>query len=620
MPAARARFALASAASLFLASAAFAQETLTGPIDPGPRARGEGPTGLGKRFDNPIGDADAIGQRFEAFVDSALATRGFVTTPLEPGSAELSPDVTSRLFWWEAKMASVPTRDAAVSALPLSDLMQKATATSLQIQVFAELPAIRDTSIAEARGRFTPEFYAEGRTTRREDATTALYQTGGDPRLKENEDSVEFGLRSRVQTGAQVSLSQRFSDLESNIITYQPELQSRSRTIYSVVQPLLRDSGIEYNKSFEALARLETQAAELEFRRQVESHLLEVTRTYWTLFLARANLVQQERAADAVSTLAGRIDERRNIDGMALQLNRAKAIEAERKAGLVRARNAVRNAEARLRALVNDPQLNAAGAAEIAPADQPATAAQPIDLQSDVARAVKSRPEVRSAMVGYRASLLREGMAANESLPQLDLVLEGSLSGGRDGVAWGPAFSNAWYGMPGYVAGVRLAVPLGNDERKARHDRRKLETWQQAMQTRTTIETVILEMEVTANEYVAAWNDLARRGEALRLATADNELLGTRYESGLSIAGTGGSDNGILYLDQLLASQDRVADAELQVAQAQATLEVAHAARSRAMGTLLEEHGLTIVRDEAESGADKGLPRYRIAKAGGSAK
>jgi outer membrane protein TolC len=594
-------------------SAGFTGTGGRGEISPDLRPRGSRERGLFSRRDD---GADAIGARFEAYIDRAIAARGLIATPLETSVTQLTPASAEKLFWWNDQARAIASGPATVTPLPLSDLLSRATASAFQIGVFAELPAIRQTAVDEARGRFVPEAFAEARRGHRDETTTALFQTGGNPRLKESDSVLEFGVRSRLRSGGQVTLSERFSNLQSNIITYRPGIQSRSRTTLGLVQPLLREAGAGYNNSFEKIAGLETEAAALEFRRQVESHLLEVTRTYWSLYLARANLVQQTRAADLVGDLVRRIQGRSSVDGMALQLNRARATEAERLAGLVRSRNAVRNAEARLRALINDPALNAAGAGEIAPADLPSGMYTAMDLKPAVATAIKERPEVQVALLNYRSALLREGIAANENLPQLDLVLEGSLNGGNGGYAWGSSFTNAYDQAGSYTAGLRFSVPLGADERRARYARRRIESFQQALQARQTVETVVLELEVSTNEYVSAFNDLLRRSEALRLADTDRGVLGTRYQSGLSVGGGGGPSDGILYLDQLLVSQERVANTELDVAEAQATLQVATANLSRARGTLLADMGLAIVRDRGDEGTiDRGLPRFRIVKA-----
>lgn len=587
MAGARARLG-AAALAIAAATSALAQDLPAGPPSGAPNA----PVRLR--------DVDRLTADFEAFVRDAVGRRGLAAAPVEA-----VPAAGSDPAWWVADVTAGPAGSRAVS---MRDLVDSAAANSFQIRNFGTLPAIRDTAEDEARGRYAAELFAEARRSERDEPTTALSQTAGDPRLREDENVGEVGVRARHEAGGEVTVSQRFSNLRSNIITYQPEFQSRSRSTLGLVQPLMRGAGLPYGRAPERIAQTEAEAARNEFRRQAESHLLELIRAYWVLYLARSNLAQERRAAGAVGDLAGRLQARGAVDAQPLQLSRARAVAAERSAGLVRAENAVRNSEARVRALVNDPLLTEAGAPPLVPSDKPVRPRLPADMAALVSTAMASRPEVRSAFLGYRSALLREGMAANEKLPQLDMVLEGSTNGGNDGGYVFPSAEDAFRSRPSYTAGVRLSVPLGPDERDARHSRRRIETLQQALQARTTIDTVILELEVSANELVTASNELTRRQEALRLANEDLKLATDRWQAGLG-TGSGNSD-GVFYLDLLLSGHDRVTRAELDYAEAQATAMVAAANLARARGTLLADLGYQIGPDPALNPGDPA--RYRL--------
>ncbi len=541
---------------------------------------------------------DTLTRDLSALVAQEVQARGLTDDLAKIDAPRFDSSRMRGIAWWGAPTVATP--------LKLSELLSQAAANSIQIGVFSELPAIRATSIAEAKGRYVPELFGEGRYNRRDEPTTSLAQTRGSDRLQEKDTAFEFGVRARTRTGAEVTLSERLSNLDTNLIDYIPPEQSRSRTVLGVVQPLLREGGTRYNDAIIKIAKIETEVAESEFARQAESHLLEVVRTYWTLYLARASLAQQQRAAQAVDAIVGRIQKRSGLDQLTLQLNRARSVQAERRAALVRAESAVRNAQTRLRALINVPGLGVdLGAAEL-----PAVDYKPVGFKTLATQALEARPEVRQGLLSYRAALLREGMAVNEALPQLDLVLEASVNGRDGNFAWGDAFHDARDNDPSYVAGLRFGVPLGHDERKARRDRRRIESNQQALQLRATVESALLETQVAANEYDVAYAEMMRRAEAVQLSGEDQRVLGERYVNGAGLNGSGADANvGALYLDRLLDSQMRVVGAERELAEAQATFQVAAAAMSRAKGTLLSDLGFQVV---SERGAD-GLPRYRLA-------
>ena len=583
------------AALAAVSTSALAADQDTSPIDKAqPRPRGAYTPGL-------LGDGTnaRLTHDLSTLVAQEVQARGLTDDLAKLDAPTYDAPRMRSIAWWG--------NPANVSQLTLDDLLNKAINNSVQIGVFAELPAIRATSIDEAKGRYTPELFGEGRYNRRNEPTTSLAQTRGSDRLQEKDTAFEFGVRAKTRTGAEVTLSERLSNLDTNLIDYIPQQQARSRTVLGVVQPLLREGGTRYNDAIIKIARIETQVAESEFARQAESHLLEVVRSYWTLYLARAALAQQLRASQSVDALVTRIQNRKGLDQLTLQVNRARAVQAERRAALVRAESAVRNAQTRLRALINVPGLGV----DIATAELPAADYRPTGFKTLAAQALESRPEVKQGLLNYRAALLREGLAENEALPQLDLVLEASVNGkGNDNFEIDNAFHDATDHGLSYVAGVRFGVPLGHDERKARRDRRRIESNQQALQLRATVETTLLETQVAANEYDVAYAEMMRRAEAVQLSTEDQRVLGERYTSGAGLGGNSPTDAtvGALYLDRLLDSQTRVVNSERELAESQATFQVAAAAVERARGTLLADLGFAV---GSERGPD-GLPRYKL--------
>jgi outer membrane protein TolC len=571
------------------------------------RVRGDGATGVfGRRNDHAGSNEENLSRNFENYVRQLAVARGFTTSLNDAATG--NGTTAANVAWWASDVRT-SVRSNGTSQQNYAGLVDQALANSLQIGVFSELPAIRSTGIDEAEGRFKPEFFTEARYADRNEPTTSIAQTRGSERLTETDLSTEFGIRSRLKTGAEVTVSQRFTDYGTNQVEYNPREQARSRTVVGVVQPLLRESGGTYNKSVRKIAELETTASLQEFSRQAESHLLEINRTYWTLYLARSVYLQQKKARDSVADIVGRITSREGVDSATLQVSRARASLAERDSQLIRAKSAISNAEARLKALINSPELNSLGtSAEIVPGDIPFVERASLDEAQLVQEALKNRPEIQQSFLAYRTALLREGMAANESLPQLDLIMEGSLAGRDTDWKFGGALGDGWGARPGYQVGVRLAVPLGHDDRKARYDRRKIESNQQSLQVRAAVETVMLELEVSANEYGVAHREMLRRADAVKFAMEDQRVIRERWAAGLS-TGQSGTD-GVVYLDQLLNAQERVSRAEQEFSEAQATFQVANANLARARGLLLPNLGLKVAKVENE----RGLPVFKLVK------
>ncbi len=478
----------------------------------------------------------------------------------------------------------------------LPDTISSTVNSSFQIAAFGDLPAIRGTAIQEARGRFVPEFFADISREYRQDWATSPAIAAGAERAITREVDAEFGIRSRLDTGGEVSLSQRFTTTDSNRTSFIPGEQTGAETNITYVQPLMRGGGFRYNDSPRRIANMDTQISIEEFRRQSEAHLLEVERAYWNLYVARAVYIQKRHLAGHGAQISNQISSRAEIDADPILVSRSQSLASQWRADMVRAEAAVDNAEFRLAALVNDQRFGPANV-ELLPSSAPNGALQLLSTQDTIAWIFSNRPELQQSILQYQAALIREGMAANESLPELDLVLEARAAGGADGTDLGEAFDNENGGL-GSLIGLKFSVPLGFDERDARYHRRKLERVQQERQVMSAIATVLLEVDVAANEYIVACNDLVAQRRALMAAQRDNRAIQARWNDGV------GSGAGIDLLSALLSSYQNLQSIEQSVAQARATREVAAANLARARGLTLERWGLRLdltedVRGEA---------------------
>ena len=558
---------------------------------------------INDRFNNSIVNVDRITLRYREQIQQELGRIARRPAPQPtPTAAELRA-VRETNRWWAAPSSQAMGDPGTPIPMSLAFLYDSALVNSAQIRVFGDLPAIRGTLPAEVAGRYTPRIYFEGRAEELNDPTRNIANTRGNARLVQREQAAEFGVRQRTITGGEYTIGQRFWNVSTNSTDYAPGNQTRARTFISIVQPLLRDSGTAYTRSLHEVANLDALVAQAEFRRQAESHLLDVARAYWMLHLARASYLQRERAAGNVRGLVGQLEGRSELDADPLLVSRARSALMIREAELLRARAAIRNAEARVRGLVNDPRFEQAGAGELIPNDMPLIQHEDLPLQTVLERAVAFRPEVQQLFQQHRAAVLREGQGQIEALPRLDLILEGNY-GGRAPNTWesGEAWRDTWRNSnnPGGMVGLRLEVPLGRDALRAQADRRRLETRQVESQGRATLATIVAEAEITLNEYNVAYRELAARAAVLRATTRDFGIEEERWRQGVAGARGEGAANA---LERLLSAQERLTDAEEALVTAQVTFNVAFLALQRVQGTFTAAQQMEMRRvDDAARG------------------
>jgi outer membrane protein TolC len=516
-----------------------------------------------------------------------------------------------RPWWIKAGHSSIGVGSSRLST-SLDSLYVRAIKHSSQIRVFSDLPLIRETGIQEAGGAFDTNSFIEGKFLRENEPVGSTLTTGGQGRFKQDDWSLRAGLRKKLITGTEVSLTREIGRTDNNSIFFTPNPQSRARLSLSVVQPLLRGAGIGYNRATMDIASLDSEVAMNEFIRQSESHLLEIARTYWSLYAARVTLLQKQKLVEETSKVTEELRSRRAIDAQKSQLFRAESALAERRSDLVRQEAAVRNAQDRLKALTSDPSLLTGGDFEIIPTDRLVLSSSLTDARAAAYTALRNRPEINQAFLQLRAAQLREKMSKNELLPELNLVLEAALNGLGDG-SFGDAYGYSYSkGAPGWGLGFVLSFPFENNIAEARHERRQIETRQQIDQVRTTVDSVLLEVKVSAREVATSYREAQAKYEAVRAFSEDISTIEAR-RSLLAMQEEAQVSN---YLDTLLDAQDRRTLAEEEFIRSAANYQISIVNLERAKGKLLAYEDISVVRDRDE----KDLPILYLQKGAGDGK
>ena len=486
--------------------------------------------------------------------------------------------------WWQPHVARPMRSSSKPLTVDLEALIASALIHSAEVHVFSELPLIRDTSIIEADAAFDWNGFVETRWDDTSDPVGNLLTTGGENRFQRHVWDYEVGVRRRSFNGGQFEIGQQYGFENNNSTFFSPNNQGTSTLSLSFTQPILRGGGKIYNTSLIVLAQIDAEIARNEFSRQLQSHLLEVTRAYWSMFLERGALLQRQRLFKRGSVILEDLEHRIEIDALTNQIVRARAAVTARRADLYRSAAAVKNAEGRVRALVNDPGLGVVDEFELLPRDLPTSTEIPVDMFESLSIAVRSRPEIGAAVKQIKASAVRLNMSKNELLPILDIVLESYVAGLRGGSnvgqAWGDQFTD---GAPGYAAGIQMEIPIKNRAARANFQRRQLELRQLQSQFRATIQTIQLEVEVAVREVRTSVREMHSKLRAMDAAKSEVEYITQRWRH------LPGSDRSAsLVLEDLLAAQERMSNEEFDYLSAQVTYNLALTNLKRALGILLQ--------------------------------
>lgn len=499
-----------------------------------------------------------------------------------PAAAE--PDA-----WWEPY-----TRDSLRSAsrpepVDVDALVLLALCHSSQIRAISDNYLIQRTAITEAAAAFDVRTFTDTRFIRVNEPVGNTLTTGGPPRYLNDNFKVSAGVKKKTFSGGSFELSQRIGTQNSNSVFFLPVDQGNSRLSLSFSQPLLNGAGKAYNSSVTVLAEIDTRIAEDQTSQELQEHLLKVTRAYWELHLARSLLLQKRRLFERGRLIQIELDGRQDVDAAQNQVLRARAAVSTRRAELLRAEATIKNAEARIRALVNAPAMLADTQLELVPTELPAHELIPVDLSDARATALKNRPEVDQALQQIQAAHVKLDVSKNELRPTLDLVLESYVTGLQGQYNIGQSIAEQFNrGAPSYTAGLVYEYPWNNRAARARYQRRQMELRRLMEQFDAAMAQLSAEVEIAVREVQTSHGEMQSKRQAMQALQVEMNYLSERWRL------LPGDDRSASFLlGDLLDVQERLANEEFAFVKSQTDYTLALAELKRATGTLLQHEQIT---------------------------
>ena len=510
--------------------------------------------------------------------------------------------------WWDSHVTNSFRNQQPLQA-DVHTLLYLALQHSNQIKIAKRDPLIRETAVQDADSRFDWVRYLDAAWNDTSEPIGNQLTAGGTAdRFDDQIFQGTAGVRRLTRYGGILDISQRFGWQDNNSVFLIPDQQATGQFTVSYTHPLLRGRGAAYNNSLVVLAQLDAEVAEHEFLATLQEELLDVTRSYWALYLERATLAHQMRLFLKTQEIYKTLNARRTVDTQGTQLITAASALENRRADLIRSRTAVTNAETRLRGLINAPELANSDQAELIPAELPALNFFNAELQTEIQTAIQNRPEVKAAIQQVKAGSSRLGIAQHELLPTLNLVTQGFLNGLRGDSDFGRAFTDQFStGRPSYSLGVQYELPVGNRSARARLCRRKHELARLEDEYSRALEAIQTEVDIAVRELNTAYLEIGAKSRALAAAEAEANTIEQRWLRLIDGNGSGG-----LNLESLLRAQERVTESEREYVTSVLTYNLAMVNLKRSNGTLLKSESV-IINKRCEEGCsqidlDKGPP------------
>ena len=501
---------------------------------------------------------------------------------------------------------------SAVSArdLTLKDAVELTLKQNLGLQVDRLSLQAGRFSLDGAKGVFDPLLGANLRTSSQESPST--WQLQGADVYQSDNAAYDFSLSQLLPTGGKYSLDWSNGRTESNSSYYYLNPSYSSGLTLSLSQPFLKGFGTDIANRPVLSARYSYNQSLSDFRRSLESKVLEVETAYWNLHFAQEDLVVKQKDLELAQEFL-KITQRKIEVGTEAPINvySAQVGVAVREEAIIGAEAALKNAQDAMAKLLHleQAQWNDPLVAVEAPDTEALVPAEGTALETAFAK----RPEL--VRLGWQSEQQRLALltAKNALLPALDLSFSYGFSGvGGDYVVRDAegnivevlpgGWNDAWKQVtktdyPNWSAALVFSLPLGN--RSAKADKRSAEVGLEllAVQEAQLKESILAEVRAALRSVETARKSLTAAQESQLLAEKNLEAERKRYDNGLSTN------------YQVLLVQKDLSEASTRRIQAASNLRKTFAACQYTLGALLEFEGVEVEVPEYDTAGLRG-PKF----------
>ncbi|MGB2984893.1 MAG: TolC family protein, partial [Phycisphaerae bacterium] len=408
--------------------------------------------------------------------------------------------------------------------LTLEDVIHRTLANNYTIETLSYNPAIETTRVVEAEAAFDAVFFTNL-------VKNHVDRPTGSQLMAQKMDFLQInsGIRKLLPSGMQVSGQYQFQRTNQAFAYQEINPEYVSKFIGEFRQPILRNFGIDFNRSLILISRTDRRISDLAFQRQVRDILRRVEEYYWRLVQARCDVVITARLLADFEAIYEYLVARKDFDIRPVQIAATKADLDQARTDFVRRRDNVFDAEDGLIALMNDPNINLADDTEIILENFPHLEPIVVDRLAEVQSALDHRTEIKEQELQIAKAKIMVGRAKNAELPRFDLTFRTTFDG-LAGTADKSFDEVTRRKFIEYYVGVELEVPIGNRGPRAAHRLAQLQHAQAVAQLRRVFEDVILDVNLAVRQLETSYDQIGPSFESAESRELEVESIVARAE------------------------------------------------------------------------------------------
>lgn len=482
------------------------------------------------------------------------------------------------------------SEDTQVLRLSLQEAVAMSVKNNLDVQVARMTPAISESRIVQAQAVFDATFFADVNYSKLDTPQPGGAVPGLSGNTKRDDVQLSTGIRKPLVSGGQISIQTDLNRNEAVPSVFGVNKFYDADVLVNLQQPLLRNFGSDINRSNIVLTQNDRLAEAQQLKRRLLDVVARTEAGYWDMFFTLQQLRVRVRLLERSTDDRDRLIKREDYDASPVEITEANSFVELQRADVIRARSAVRTASDQLKRLINSPDLPIADETVIVPIDEPNDEPITFSLLDLVTSALRNRPEMKIALLDIKDASVRQRVADNARLPLLNLAATVQYNGA--GIANGQdAYSGLGDGdFIDYLLGAQFEMPIGNRSAEGLYKQRQLERRASALVYQRQAQDVVLEVKNSLRNVQTSYELIGATRAARRAAADSLRAIEVQEASGVALTPQ-------FLINQKLSTQERLADAEVQEAQALTDYHNAIALLYQSAGTLLERNNIDFRTD-----------------------
>ena len=429
--------------------------------------------------------------------------------------------------------------------LSLRDVVDNTLKSNVSIAVQEFQSKIRQEQIITQEAVFDPSVSLDANAGKERTAAASFFVQP--PVLKTDSINLDLSFNQKLKPGTEYEI--KFDNERSGTNSLFAGLSPQYTTRFEVnlTQPLLKNFGVDINKSNIYIANNNLKISDYEFTNKVIEVISNAENVYWDLVFSKEELIVLEQSVERAKDLERRVKAQVEVGTMApLEILQAQSEVASREEAVIRAQKLIQDNEDNLKNILNISFDSPEGQKEIQPLDSPKFIVEaPVLLRESTLIALKNRPDYLARKKELDNKNIQVKFNENQLYPTLDLVASFGLNGisGRETSPGssrlegnlGRSIERAFSGdLPAFEGGLLFKYPLGNRDAESRLAVSKLETAQLLMDIKDLEKTIVLEVREAARQITTDRKRVQAARIARRLAKEKLIAEEKKFEVGLS--------------------------------------------------------------------------------------